>query len=48
MTQMLSNLPEAYKNLIENLYHKLDGEDDTLTIESNYDKLLDNYNRINV
>ena len=47
MTRILSNLPEEYKNIIENPKDELEEDIDTLTIERIQDKISAKYNRIN-
>ena len=48
MTHILSNLPEAYKNIIENLEEKLDDGRNTLTIDIIHYKLSEKYDQMNV
>ena len=39
MTHILSNIPEEYENIVENLEYKLDDDIDMLIIEIIWDKL---------
>ena len=48
MTHILSNIPEDYENIFQNLEYKLDYGIDMLTIERIWDKLSDKYDRMNV
>ena len=47
MTHILSNLPEEYENIVENLEDKLDENIDMLPIKRIQDKLSAKYNRMN-
>ena len=46
MTYILSNLPEEYEKIIENLEDELDDDIDMFTIKNIWDKLSANYNRV--
>ena len=48
MTHLLSNLPEAYKNIVEKIEYELDYNVYTLTIKSIPDKISVKHNKINV
>ena len=48
MTCILSNLPEVSKNIVENIEDKINDEDDPLTIERIWDKLMANYDCMNI
>ena len=43
MTHILSNLTEEYKNIVEELEYKIDGEIETFTIKSIKDDTAENY-----
>ena len=47
-THILSNLPEAYDNIIENLEDELDNDNYHLAIKRISDKLLDKYDQMNM
>ena len=47
MAQILSNLPEEYKDIVENLEDRLNDNIDMLTIKIFWDNLSANYNRMN-
>ena len=46
MTHNLSNLPEAYEKIVENIEDNLDNNNDLLTINSIREKLLVKYNQM--
>ena len=48
MTHILSNLPEEYENIFENLEKELDYYIDMLTIKIIWDKLSAKYDSMNV
>ena len=47
MTHILTNLPEEYKNIFENLEEKLDDKNNMFTVERIRDNLSAKYNRMN-
>ena len=47
ITCILSNLPEEYHTIVENLEDELDDKDGLLTIQRIRDKLLVNFDQIN-
>ena len=48
MAHILSNLPEAYNNMLGNLDENLDDNKDPLNIKRICDKILKKYDQINV
>ena len=48
MTHILSNLPEAYHNIVETLEENLDDDNDTITIERILDKISVKYHQMDV
>ena len=48
MTHILSNLPEEYNNIVENLEYELDDEIGMLNLEIIWDKVSAKYDRMNV
>ena len=47
MTHIISNLPEEYENIVENLEDELDDDIAMLNIKIIWDKLSAKYNRMN-
>ena len=48
MTYIISNFPEAYDNIVENIEEEMDDDNDPLTIKSICDKLLEKYDQTDV
>ena len=47
MTHILSNLPEEYDSIVENLEEKVDDDIDMLTIKKIQEKISVKYDRMN-